>query len=100
MTTVRLTTSQKLKVRKAAEILRSIMGRNVTQGETVAALADFALRHRELLADMASEATFHREAIVRRDKSSGVFSFRHEPPRIIGGTRAKPGYRGSPRALH
>lgn len=61
MTTVRLTPSQKLKVRKASEILRSIVGRNVTQGETVAALADFALRHRELLADMASEATVHRE---------------------------------------
>lgn len=60
MTTVRLTTAQKSKLEKAAEVLRNTRGRRVSRGEAVAALAEFALRHRELLAAAA-------ERDVRRD---------------------------------
>ena len=61
MTTIRLTIFQKNKLQKAAEILRHTGGRRVSQGEAVAALAEFALRHRELLAEASAEALIARE---------------------------------------
>jgi len=50
MTTVRLTSAEKRKLQKAQEILERASARNWSQGEAVAALAEFALRHRVLLA--------------------------------------------------
>ncbi len=50
MTTIRLTSPQKQKLRKAQEILEKGSGHRVSQGEAVAALAEFALRNRVLLA--------------------------------------------------
>ncbi len=50
MTTIRMTSVQKQKLRKAQEILEKASGRGVSQGEVVAALAEFALRNRVLLA--------------------------------------------------
>ncbi|HYV08003.1 MAG TPA: hypothetical protein VEL81_00275 [Thermoplasmata archaeon] len=55
MTTIRLTSAEKRKLRKAQEILEKGSARKWSQGEAVAALAEFALRHRVLLAK-ASEA--------------------------------------------
>jgi len=54
MTTLRLTPDQKDAVRRAAEILEKTLGRRLSQGETVAALAVFALRNRAALADAFS----------------------------------------------
>lgn len=56
-----MTPSQKLKLRKASEILRNTLGKRLSQGETVAALAEFALRHRELLADAIAKKDISRE---------------------------------------
>ncbi len=55
MTTVRLTVSQKQKLERAAQILRALLGRKLSQGETVETLADFGLAHRDLLAGRASD---------------------------------------------
>ena len=54
MTTLRLSPEQKETVRKAAEILEKSMGRRLSQGEAVAALAEFALRNRAALANAFS----------------------------------------------
>jgi len=54
MTTLRLTPEQKDAVRQAAAILEKSLGRTLPLGETVAALADFALRNRVALADAFS----------------------------------------------
>lgn len=51
MTTLRLTELQKRKLRKASEMLQAVTGRRFPQGDAVEALAEFALRHRELLAE-------------------------------------------------
>lgn len=50
MTTLRLSREQKEAVRRAAGIVEKSLGRRLSQGEAVAALADFALRNRALLA--------------------------------------------------
>jgi hypothetical protein len=50
MTTIRLTSSQKRQLEKAQAILVKASQRRISQGETVAALAEFALRNRVLLA--------------------------------------------------
>lgn len=55
MTTIRLTPSQKRKLREASQILVAWRGRKVTQGEAVAQLAEFALRHRVLWVQEAKE---------------------------------------------
>ena len=54
MTTVRLSSEQKEAVRKASEILEKSMGRRLSQGEAVAALAACALRNRAALANALS----------------------------------------------
>src|SRR5437867_8720568 len=57
MTTIRLSSEQKETVRKASEVLEKTLGRRLSQGEAVAALAEFALRNRAALANaFASEA--------------------------------------------
>ena len=55
MTTIRLTARQKGKLNKASQILEGLRGRKTSYGETVEALAEFALRHRELLAESAED---------------------------------------------
>ncbi|HEX9340482.1 MAG TPA: hypothetical protein VF992_04850 [Thermoplasmata archaeon] len=55
MTTLRLTELQKRKLRKASEILEAVTGRRFPHGDAVEALAEFALRHRELLAEESTE---------------------------------------------
>lgn len=50
MTTIRLTASQKHKLERVAQVLGAILGRKLSQGEAVEALADFAARNRDLLA--------------------------------------------------
>lgn len=54
MTTLRLSLNQKETVRKATEILEKSLGRRLSQGEAVAALAEFALRNRAALANAFS----------------------------------------------
>src|SRR5881296_2362294 len=57
MTTIRLSSEQKETVRKASEVLEKTLGRRLSQGEAVAALAEFALWNRAALANaFASEA--------------------------------------------
>src|SRR2546427_11039087 len=51
MTTLRVSAEQKEAVRKAAEVLEKSLGRRLSQGEAVAALAEFALRNRAALAN-------------------------------------------------
>ena len=55
MTTIRLTSTEKRKPQKAQEILEKRSARKWSQGEVVAALAEFALRHRILLAQASEE---------------------------------------------
>src|SRR2546427_8287628 len=55
MTTIRLTSTEKRMLRKAQEILEKRSARKWSQGEVVAALAEFALRHRILLAQASEE---------------------------------------------
>lgn len=55
MTTLRLTLEQKETLRKASEILEMALGRKVSQGDAVGALAEFALRHRDILSRAADE---------------------------------------------
>lgn len=55
MTTLRLTPDQKAKLRKAADILETTLGRKVSQGDAVEALAEFALRHRDMLTRASDE---------------------------------------------
>ena len=50
MTTIRLSSEQKETVRKASEVLEKTLGRRLSQGEAVAALAEFALRNRQFAA--------------------------------------------------
>ncbi len=57
MTTIRLTSEQKEAVRKASGILEKSLGRRLSQGEAVAALAEFALRNRAALANAVSSET-------------------------------------------
>jgi len=54
MTTIRLSSELKEAVRKASEILEKSVGRRLSQGEAVAALAEFALRNRASLANALS----------------------------------------------
>jgi len=54
MTTIRLSSEQKEAVREASEILEKRLGRRLSQGEAVAALAEFALRNRAALANAVS----------------------------------------------
>jgi len=54
MTTLRLSPEQKKAVRQAAEIMEKSSGRRFSQGEAVAALAEFALRNRAALANAFS----------------------------------------------
>jgi hypothetical protein len=49
MTTVRLTDPQKEKLEKVLEILEATLGRKLSRGEAIEALADFAARNREAL---------------------------------------------------
>lgn len=51
---MRLSPEQKETVRKAAEILEKSLGRPLSQGEAVAALAEFALRNRGALVEAFS----------------------------------------------
>lgn len=55
MTTLRLTLEQKETLRKASKILETALGRKVSQGDAVEALAEFALRHRDILSRAADE---------------------------------------------
>jgi len=55
MTTIRLTSIEKRKLQKAQEILEKGSARKWSQGEAVAALAEFALRHRVLLAKASED---------------------------------------------
>src|SRR5439155_16890199 len=55
MITIRLTSTEKRKLQKAQEILEKRSARKWSQGEVVAALAEFALRHRILLAQSSEE---------------------------------------------
>ncbi len=55
MTTVRLTSAEKRKLQKAQEILEKGSARKWSQGEAVAALAEFALRHRVLLSKASED---------------------------------------------
>src|SRR2546426_3597237 len=57
MTTLRLSPEQKETVRKAAEILEKSLGRRLSQGEAVAALAEFALQNRADLANAFASET-------------------------------------------
>lgn len=56
-----MTGSQKARLEKALEILRAATGRRMSRGESVAALADFALRHRALLAKSKGELAQSRD---------------------------------------
>lgn len=49
-TTIRLTSTQKRKLQEAQAILQKHSTRKISQGETIEALAEFALRNRVLLA--------------------------------------------------
>jgi hypothetical protein len=51
MTTVRLTGAQKRRLADGQRLLEGAEGRKLTQGEAIAELAQFALRHREILAE-------------------------------------------------
>jgi len=57
MTTLRLSPEQKETVRKAAAILEKSLGRRLSQGEAVAALAEFALQNRADLANAFASET-------------------------------------------
>ena len=57
MTTLRLSPEQKETVRKAAAILEKTLGRRLSQGEAVAALAEFALQNRADLANAFASET-------------------------------------------
>src|SRR2546429_9369621 len=59
MTTLRLSAEQKEAVRKAAEVLERSLGRRLSQGEAVAALAEFALRNRAALANSFASETMN-----------------------------------------
>lgn len=59
MTTIRLSPEQKEALRKAAEILEKSLGRRLSQGEAVAALAEFALRNRAALANAFASETMN-----------------------------------------
>jgi len=59
MTTLRLSAEQKEAVRKAAEVLEKSLGRRLSQGEAVAALAEFALRNRAALANSFASETMN-----------------------------------------
>jgi hypothetical protein len=61
MTTIRLTSTQKKKLREAQGILEKVSRRRVSQGAAVAALADFALRNRVLLSRAAEQMPPDRE---------------------------------------
>jgi hypothetical protein len=50
MSTVRLTDAQKRRLTDGQRLLEGAEGRKLTQGEAIAELAQFALRHREILA--------------------------------------------------
>ncbi len=54
MTTIRLSPEQKEALREAAKILEKSVGRRLTQGAAVGALAEFALRNRAALANALS----------------------------------------------
>ena len=51
MTTVRLTPAQKRRLAEGQRLLEGAEGRRLTQGEAIAELAQFALRHREIIAE-------------------------------------------------
>jgi hypothetical protein len=57
MTTIRLSPEQKDVVRKASEVLEKTLGHRLSQGEAVAALAEFALRNRAALANAFASDT-------------------------------------------
>ncbi len=56
MTTIRLTEAQKELLNRATGILEGVLGRGLSQGEAVEALATFALRNRALLATSSKES--------------------------------------------
>ena len=56
MTTIRLTEAQKDLLNRATGILEGVLGRSLSQGEAVEALATFALRNRALLAKSSRES--------------------------------------------
>lgn len=71
MTTVRLTGGQKARLEASQRLLESLEGRKLTQGEAIEELAQFALRHREILAEhpgalgsVSAEDTMFDPAIV------------------------------------
>jgi len=59
MTTIRLSSELKEAVRKASEILEKSVGRRLSQGEAVAALAEFSLRNRAAPANALSSKVPH-----------------------------------------
>lgn len=56
MTTIRLTEAQKDLLNRATGILEGVLGRRLSQGEAVEALATFALRNRALLASSSKDS--------------------------------------------
>lgn len=61
VTTIRLTAAQKKRLGQASQVLGSVLGRRLSQGETVDALADFALRNRDLLGSDPEELNRPRD---------------------------------------
>src|SRR5437867_1920436 len=82
MTTLRLSPEQKETVRKAAEILEKSLGRRLSQGEAVAALAEFALQNRADLANAFASETMDLASAAGRAilESKNLRLVRIEPP--------------------
>ena len=57
VTTVRLTPAQKRRLHEAKQLLEGVEGRKLSHGEAIAAMAEFATRHREVLAEQPSDAS-------------------------------------------
>ncbi|MFZ1024282.1 MAG: hypothetical protein WAN87_09115 [Thermoplasmata archaeon] len=90
MTTVRLNEIQRRRLEAGRRLLEGAEGRKLTQGEAIAEMAQFALRHREILAETPFAASADLETDPLLDMTLTIDMGRTSPhtvDRLLYGKR-------------
>ncbi len=82
MTTVRLSDAQRRRLEEGKRVLEDAEGKKLTQGEAIAELAQFTIRHRGILAEEPQAARLDLEGDSLLDMTL-VFDMGRTNPRTI-----------------
>jgi hypothetical protein len=82
MTTVRLNDAQRRRLEAGRRLLEGAEGRKLTQGQAIAEMAQFALRHREILAEKPFAASADLETDPLLDMTLTINMGRTSPQTV------------------